>query len=133
MIDIENQVFTKIALRLRTDFPNIYVSGELNLTPARFPSVFIEEADNCSLNSTRDTASNDNHAILMYEVNVFSNKTSGKKTEAKAIYKVIDEVFNDLGFTRQNTMPITFADSSVYRISGRYTAIADKNERIFRR
>lgn len=133
MIDIENQVFTRIANRLRTEFGrSFYVSGELSLNPATFPCVYIEEADNSALTSSRDTSSNENHVVLMYEVNVYSNKTSGKKTEAKAIMKVIDEEFDSLGFTRQTMMPFAF-DNTKYRLASRYTAIADKKERIFRR
>lgn len=131
MVDIENEVFTTIATALRAQFNPIYVSGELNLNPTTFPCAYIEEADNYSNTFSRDTSSNDNHSILMYEVNVFSNKAVGKKAEAKAIFKVIDEVLNKLGFTRQSKSPVSF-DDTTYRITGRYTAIAN-NDYIFRR
>lgn len=134
MIDIENQVFTIIASRLRAKFgKSFYVSGELNLNPTTFPCAYIEQADNSALTSSRDTASNENHAVVMYEVNVYSNKTSGKKTEAKAIFEVIDETFNDLGFTRQSMLPFQFDNTTKYRVAGRYIAVVDKRERIFRR
>lgn len=131
MVDIENEIFTTVATQLRARFDPIYVSGELNLNPKTFPAAYIEEADNYSNVFTRDTSSNDNHSILMYEVNVFSNKAVGKKAEAKEIFKVIDEVMNNLGFTRQTKTPISF-DDTTYRITGRYTAIAN-NDYIFRR
>lgn len=133
MIDIENEIFTTIATRLRNEFEGIFVTGELNLNPSEFPCAFIEEADNFSLTRTRDTSSNDNHAVLMYEVNVFSNKQSGKKTEARNIFNVIDEEFNKLGFTRQTKIPVAFDNATKYRIVGRYTAIADHNNTIYRR
>lgn len=132
MIDLENEIFTIIATRLRQEFPNIFVTGEVNLNPTRFPCAFIEEADNASLTSTRDTASNENHVVLMYEVNVFSNKQTGKKTEAKAIFAVIDEEFDKLGFTRQTKVPIPIDEGTKYRIVGRWTAVAN-NDYIFRR
>ena len=132
MIDYENEIFTEIATTLRATFDSIYVSGELNLVPATFPCVFIEEADNYSLSYTRDTSSNERHAILMYEVNVFSNKATGKKQEAKQIFAVVDQVFDELGFTRQMKMPISFDEGTKYRLVGRYTAVAN-NDYIFRR
>ena len=49
MIDIENEIFTKIATRLRESYPDIFISGELNLNPSRFPCAYIEEADNFAL------------------------------------------------------------------------------------
>ena len=125
MVDIENEIFTKIATELRTQFNPIFVSGELNLNPKSFPAVFIEEADNYSLTYTRDTTSNDRHSTLMYEVNVFSNKAVGKKAEAKAIFQVVDTILNDLGFTRKTKQPVSF-DDTTYRITGRYEAIADE-------
>ena len=133
MIDIENEVYTRIATRLRQEFPTIFVTGEVNLNPTRYPCAFIEEADNSALTSTRDTSSNENHVVLMYEVNVFSNKQTGKKSEAKAIFAVIDEEFDKLGFTRQAKVPISIDEGTKYRIVGRWTAIARKDNTIFRR
>lgn len=131
MVDIENEVFTELATALRERFTPIYVSGELSLNPSTFPAVFIEEADNYSDVFTRDSSTNDRHSVLMYEVNVFSNKSVGKKAEAKAIFKVIDSVFDNLGFTRKSKVPVNF-DDTTYRIVGQYTATAD-DRHIYRR
>ena len=132
MIDIENEVYTKIATRLRAEFNGIYVTGVTDLNPSRFPCAFIEEADNSALTTTRDTASNENHVALMYECNVFSNKQTGKKSEAKAIFSVIDEEFDKLGFTRQTKVPISLDEGTKYRLVGRWVANAN-NDYIFRR
>lgn len=132
MIDKENEIYTIIATRLRQEFPSIFVTGEVNLNPTRYPCAFIEEADNSSLTTSRDTGSNERHVVLMYEVNVFSNKQSGKKSEAKAIFAVIDDEFDKLGFTRQTKVPISIDEGTKYRIVGRWTAVAN-NDYIFRR
>jgi len=133
MIDIENEVYTRIATRLRQEFPNIFVTGETNLNPSRFPCAFIEEADNSALTTTRDTASNENHVVVMYEANVFSNLQVGKKSEAKSIFAVVDDEFDKLGFTRQAKVPIPMDEGTKYRIVGRWTAVARKDSTIFRR
>ena len=91
MIDIENEVFTKIATELRSQFTGINVYGEDVRSPSSFPCVSIVEADNYTLRRTQDSGSNENHANVMYEVNVYSNKTSGKKTECKEIFAVIED------------------------------------------
>lgn len=131
MIDIENDVFNEIAVKVRETYPKIYLSGDLNLNPTQFPSAFIDCADNSALTTTRDSSSNENHVSVMFEANVYSNKAVGRKTEAKAIFSIIDQVFNDLGFTRQTMMPMPY--EGYYRIVGRWTAVADKNKRIYRR
>lgn len=133
MIDLENEIFTEVRNDLRAVFPDIYVSAELNLNPKQARAVFIEQADNYALRSSRDTSSNENHAVLMFEVNVIVTLAKGKKQEAKKIFEVVDTTFNRLGFTRQSLMPLSYTDSAEYRMVGRYIAIADKNQRIFRR
>lgn len=133
MISYENEIFTKIATRLRAEFDDIFVASTLNLNPSKFPCVYIEEADNYPLYRTQDTGSIENHVGLMYEVNVFSNKASGKKAEAKSIFAILDEEFMAMGFRRQTLQPLSLDDSTKYRLVGRYTAVADKNKVIYRR
>ena len=133
MIDIENEVFTKIATELRSQFSGINVCGEDVRTPSSFPCASIVEADNYTVKRTQDSGSNENHAQLMYEVNVYSNKTSGKKSECKAILSVIDNIFLGLGFTRSMKNPVSMDDATIYRMVARYTAIVSKNQTIYRR
>ena len=133
MISYENEIFTIIATRLRNEFQGIYVASTLNLNPTKFPCVFIEEADNYPLERSADTKSIENHAVVMHEVNVFSNKTNGKKTEAKEIMKVIDEEYAKLGFRRQTMQPLSLDDSTKYRIASRFTAVVDGNRTVYRR
>src|SRR5574344_1160625 len=133
MIDIENELFTKIATELRSQFTGINVYGEDVRSPSSFPCVSIVEADNYTLRRTQDSGSNENHANVMYEVNVYSNKTSGKKTECKEIFAVIDEIMLGLGFTRSNKNPVTMDEATIYRIVGRYVAIVSRDKVVYRR
>lgn len=133
MIDIENEVFTTIATELRSQFTGINVYGEDVRSPSSFPCVSIVEADNYTFRRTQDSGSNENHANVMYEVNVYSNKTSGKKTECKEIFAVIDEIMLGLGFTRSNKNPVTMDEATIYRIVGRYVAIVSTDQTIYRR
>lgn len=133
IIDIENEIFTKIAAELRSLFPGITVSGEDLRTPSKFPSVSIVEADNYTVRRTQDSGNSENHANLMYEVNVYSNKTSGKKTECKNIMSVIDNMFLSFGFTRSMKNPVSMDDATIYRMITRYTAVVSTNQTIYRR
>lgn len=133
MIDIENAVFTEVATALRARFSGITVESVTTYSPSKFPCVCIEETDNYSLLSTRDTASNEKHATVVYEVNVYSNKANGKKTEAKTILAAVDEVMNGLGFTRLTKTPINLDDATKYRVFARYRAVVSTNKTIYRR
>lgn len=134
MIDIENQVFTQVKAAITSEYPGVFVSGDYVDAPASFPCVFLMEMSNTADTSTRTSSSNENFAQLMYELNVYSTKSSGRKSEAKRLAKAADAAFQKLGFTRTMLAPvINAADTSVYRILGRYTCLADHNDTIYRR
>lgn len=134
MIDIENQVFSRIAAQLRENFKGIYVTGEYVKAPSSFPAVSLIEMDNVPLRRTQTSDSVENHAELMYEVNVYSNKAAGKKTECKKIAGVVDEEMAAMGFTRTMLNPIpNMDDATIYRIFGRYKAVVSTENVLYRR
>jgi hypothetical protein len=134
MIDIENEVFTAIATALRAEYNPIGVYGEWVPSPAIFPAVTVEELDNYALERTQDSGSLENHVGVMYEINVFSNLTVGKKAQAKSIFKDIDAVMAGLGFTRTVKTAIpNLENATIYRMVGRYKAVVSKDKTIFRR
>lgn len=134
MIDIENAVFTTVATVVRDKYPNIHIVGEYVRTPPKFPSVSLIEMDNTGYEKTEDSGCVENHASVMYEVNVYSNKKVGKKSECKAIAALIDEQMSALGFARKMLQPIpNMDDATIYRMVSRYSAIISKDDVIYRR
>ena len=134
MIDIESAVFNAVATKVREQFPNIYMVGEYVKSPSSFPSVSLVEMDNAIRTDTIDSGSNENHANVMYEVNVYSNKTTGKKSECKAIIALIDKEMLALGFVRFTLTPVpNMNDSTIYRMVGRYRATVSADNKIYRR
>ncbi len=134
MIDIENEIYSAVSIKIRERYPEIYITGEYVATPTSFPCVSVIEQSNYAYQRSRTSTNNENHVEVMYEVNVYSNKKTGKKAEAKAIMNVIDKIFNDLGFTRimQNPVP-NLLDATIYRIVARYAAIVGTDKVIYRR
>ena len=134
MIDIESQVFNRVVTRVRAKFPNIFMTGEYVNSPASFPAASLVEMDNSIRESTIDSGSNENHANVMYEANVYSNKATGKKSECKAIMALIDEEMVAMGFARVTLTPIPNEyDSTIYRMVGRYKATVSTDHKIYRR
>lgn len=131
MIDIEAAVFTPIAQAVRAQFPGTDVKGEYVRTPAKFPHVSIVESDNYTSVRHRDTSAREKYATVMYEVAVYSNK-GDKKTEARTILKVIDDMMAERNFTRIAMTPVpNMEDASIYRLVARYRAETD-GENLFR-
>ena len=134
MIDIESMVFDRVASRVREQFPDIFMTGEYVNSPPSFPAVSLVEMDNSIRESTIDSGSNENHANVMYEVNVYSNKSAGKKSECKEILALIDTEMTAMGFVRSTLTPVPNEyDSTIYRIVGRYRAAISNDHTIFRR
>ena len=134
MIDIESAVFNAVATKVREVYPDIFMVGEYVKSPPSFPAVSLMEMDNSTRIETIDSGSDENHVNVMYEVNVYSNKTVGKKSECKAIVALIDEEMLAMGFSRSTLTPVPNEnDSTIYRMVGRYRAAVSYNNTIFRR
>lgn len=124
MIDCENEVYTRIAKVLREKFPGIDIAGEYIQAPSVFPHVSITQSDN-SVIANKTTGSAE-MAQVMFEINVYSNKTGGKKTECKAIMNIIDEVLFKMNFRRLALTPVpNMEDATIYRIVARYRVATD--------
>ena len=134
MIDIESEIFSIVSKAVRAKYPKIYMTGEYIKVPPSFPCVSLIEADNQVYRNTRTTDSNENHVQVMYEVDVYSNKKTGRKSECKTILALIDNLMINLGFTRSLLTPIpNEEDATVYRMVARYRAIVSKDKVIYRR
>ena len=130
----EDELFTKIATALRSEFSGIYVVGEYINAPSKFPAVYIVEMDNTVNRAGRDSANIENFADVMYQVDIFSNKNKGKKSECKAIAAFVDAQFAALGFTRSYLNPVPNMDNAtIYRMTGRWIATVSKDNVVYRR
>ena len=127
MIDLETDIFDYVAKRIRAAHTGAYVIGEYVETPAKFPAVTLVEADNRILTRMRTSDDIENGVSVMWDMNVYSNKTAGKKAEAKAIANTADSVFAEIGFTRtfREQVP-NINNATIYRIVCRYEAVIDK-------
>ena len=127
MIDIENDVYAAVAAAIREQFPSAFISGEYIEAPASFPAVTIVEADNRVFTRMR-TLDIENAVTSMIEINIYSNKSTGKKAEAKAIAATADETMTSIGYTRTFRQQVpNLKDATIYRIVCRYEAVVDKD------
>lgn len=132
MIDLEPLIYTTCYEALIKEYPECDITSEYVSSPSGMPHVSIVEKDNAVWRNTSDEIT-ENHVALTYEVNVYSNQTTGKKSEAKAIFTVVDKAMENLGLRRTtlNESPNLY-DTSIYRLTARYRCVAN-NEYIYRR
>lgn len=132
MIDKSNEIFNLVAKKLREDFKGIKVIGESIDVPSEFPTVTIDEIYNVP--TDKDSKTLNDYAHVRYRVQVFSNSVNGKRSEARKIYSVIDEVLQGLNFQckSMNTIPEIY-NSKIYQITSSYEAVIRDDGVIFRR
>ena len=132
MIDKANEIFTLVATKLREKYQGISVVGEYVDVPSKFPCVTFDETYNVPTNL--DNAKFNKYARVQYRVQVFSNKDSGKKAEAREIYKSVDEILQEIGLlcTSYMTTP-TIYNSSIYQITAIHSGTIDNKGYIYRR
>lgn len=123
LIDCENVIFDTVATALYSAYPQMSIYSENIAVPSVFPCAVIEQADSSVYQKTQDSTRLENHAQLMYEVNVYSNLKSGKRSQAKSIMGLIDEQMSGMGFTRLMCNPVPNMDNHIYRLTARYSAV----------
>ena len=134
MIDFLNEIFTNVATSVRTAHPGATITGEYTRQPSKFPTVTLDETENLTAAELVDSSDEEKFSALTYRLQVFSNKQSGKKAEARAIFSTADKVMLNLGFRRvtYTTTPEIY-ESTIYSITATYEAIAHANGVIYKR
>lgn len=133
MIQTFTEVFNVLWTALNTSYPSVCLTTDYTKAPASFPAVVIEEKDNYVLTRTIDSGNNENHAVVMYEIGVFSNKEDSKRTEAWNIMAFIDTTLSSYGWVRNSCVPVpNYEDNTIYRLVARYKGTVDKNTNIWR-
>ena len=134
MIDKLNEIFTNVATSVRNQHTGTTVTGEYTRMPSKFPAVTIDEIQNVMVDRLEDSSNTENFAGVTYRVQVFSNKQSGKKAEARAIFATADAEMRRMGFRRvtYTTTPEIY-DSTIYNISATYEAVVSAAGYVYKR
>lgn len=131
MLDFSNEIFNAVAKHLRSLYKGIQVKGEYVSTPAKLPTVTIDEISNVPVHL--DSAKTNKFADVVYRVQVFSNKENGKRAEARKIYNSVDEKMMELGFFAKSftTTPAIY-NSEIYSVTATYGATIGRDGVIYR-
>lgn len=133
MIDIENAVFSLVAGAVEKEFPGARCVSEIPDAPAAFPTVSVRETDNAVYRKTLDGDQTEHHALVLFDIDVFSNREAGAKQQCRDILRLVDRLMMKLGFTRTAYGFTRNADSRVARATARYQGVVSEDFRIYRR
>ena len=134
MIDVLNEAFTRVATAVRNNHPGTTVSGEYTRTPSQFPAVTLDETQNVMVDRLEDSSNEESFAGVAYRLQVFSNKTSGKRAEAREIFATADAEMRQMGFRRvtYTTTPEIY-ESTIYSITATYEAVVSAAGYVYKR
>ena len=125
MIDIEAKIYSPIRTALVNAYDGIFVTSEPTATTAKFPAVSIVQQDNYMSINKLDNSGTEQFATVMFQVDVYSNKASGRKSQCKEIMGVVDTMLYGMNFTRLSLTPVPMANDGYYRLTARYRAETD--------
>ena len=125
MIDIETKIYSPLATALKAEYPDIFVTGEPVPTPGKPLVVGIVQQDNYMSENKLDNSGRERFATLMFQIDVYSNLQTGKKSKCKEVMGFIDEMMFKLNFTRLSLTPLPSPDTGYYRYTARYRAETD--------
>lgn len=134
MIDKLNEVFTNVATRVRDQHTGTTVTGEYTRMPSKFPAVTLDEIQNIDVDRLEDSTNAENFAGVAYRLQTFSNKQTGKKAEARAIFATADAEMRRMGFRRvtYTTTPEIY-ESTIYCITATYEAVISTAGYVYKR
>lgn len=130
MIDYSNEIFNTVATSLRPLYTDIQVVGEYVESPARFPTVTVDEIQNVPVHL--DGATENKYARVVYRSQVFCNG-EGKRQRAREIHGDLDKVLMGMGLYAKtySTTPAIY-NSEIYCITATYEGVIGKDGVIYR-
>ena len=125
MIDIEAKIFSPIYAALKDQYDGIYVTSEPAPIPSKPLAVSIVQMDNYSSPRKQDNTLVEKFATIMFQVDVYCNAQTGKKSKCKEVMAMVDDMMFRKNFMRLSLTPIPMEDNGYYRLTARYRAETD--------
>lgn len=118
-----NEVYTKARAAALSAASNAFVTSTYTPTPSKFPAVFIREVGEYTPTRYISLSNTEKVKEMTLEVQLFSNKKSGAKTEVDTILLSVESALKAQYFYLVSSAPIENADSTVYRHAARFRRI----------
>lgn len=130
MIEYSSEVFNAVAVHLRSSHPGILVVGEYVESPAKFPTVTLDEIQNVPVHL--DSAATNKYARVVYRSQIFCNG-DGKRQKARDIYNSLDQILMSVGLVAKtySTTPAIY-NSEIYCITATHEGVIGEDGVIYR-
>lgn len=130
MIDYSNEIFNAVAVNLRSLYSDIRVVGEYVETPAKFPTVTLDEIQNIPVHL--DSAPENKYARVVYRSQIFCNG-NGKRSKAREIFDSLDRELMKLGlYVKSYTTTPVIYNAEVYSITATHEGVIGADGTVYR-
>lgn len=130
MLDFSNEIFTTVAKNLRSLYTGVQVVGEYVETPAKFPTVTIDEIQNVPVHL--DSSKTNKYARVVYRSQIFCDG-EGKRGKARAIFNALDQALMDMGLIMKTyTTTPSIYNAEVYCITATHEGVIGEDGTIYR-
>lgn len=133
MLDPESVLFTEVAKKLRDKYEGIRVYPEETEAPASFPCVTFVQSNNTTFRPSLSSDNIENHVILLFTANAYSNLVSGAKQQCKDMISVVDDVVRSYGFTRTMNEQMPNHERTISRRTARWTGIMGRDGYVYKK
>lgn len=134
MFEKQREIFTTVANAILADYPTCRVTNSFVYAPPEFPCVAIVLSDDGTNYGMRDSSKQDNFRDITITVDVYSNKTDGKKTEAETLMQKVQDTLFPLNFKMVSCKPFgNINNATNYRITATFVATIDGEGTLYTR
>ena len=128
MIYTQNAIFTVIRTAVLNTISTANVTQTYSATPSKFPTVFAREIGHFTPAQTQTLTNQQDVYETTWEVQIFSNLTSGAKEQAYKLMGIVKNGLRGLYFIEVSENPIDTANAKYYTLIARFRRIIGSGE-----
>lgn len=123
-----NAIFTAIRNAVKAEYADANCVQTYSLTPSKFPTVFAREIGHFTPQQAWTLTNAQDISERTWEVQVFSNLSTGSKERAYEILDICKNVMRGLYFIETFEQPIDQQDKSIYCLVARFRRVIGGGE-----
>lgn len=121
--DFENKIIDEVQNFYTNAGVTALISSEFDDYPEEFPAIQIRQTGASAYVRTQDDSLDPHHFTVTFQIDTFSNKTSGAKSEVKALMKLNNEAMQAMKFTLTSSDIYTNFDRTITRGTQNYRVL----------
>ncbi len=128
MIYTQNAIFTVIRTAVLNTISTANVTQTYSATPSKFPTVFAREIGHFTPAQAQTLTNQQDVYETTWEVQIFSNITSGAKEQAYKLMGIVKNALRGLYFIEVSENPIDTANAKYYTLIARFRRVIGSGE-----